>query len=121
MAMTPELRRRLVACVRNYQSEQGEQRSVDDLRFAELEDEACALGDALAAGLMEAALSAQAAARARAVTAPCPHCGRPAPPEDEPAPRRVQTRRGEVGWREPQHYCRSCRQAFFPSVPRAGD
>jgi hypothetical protein len=105
MAMTPELRRRLVACVRNYQAETGEKRSVDELRSA----------------LMGAALCEQAAARAHAVTVPCPHCGRPAPPEDEPAPRQVQTRRGEVRWREPQHYCRSCRQAFFPSVPRAGD
>lgn len=121
MAIARELRRRLVACVRNYQAEMGENRSVDDLRFAELEDEACALGDALAAELMEELLCAQAASEERRSTAPCPHCGRPAPPEDEPAPRRVQTRRGEVRWREPQHYCRSCRQAFFPSVPRAGD
>lgn len=121
MAMTPELRRRLVACVRAYEAERGEKKSVDDLRFAELEDEACELGDAVAAALMEEALAEQAASRSRRAAAPCPHCGRPAPPEEEPEPRRVQTRRGEVRWREPKHYCRSCRQAFFPSVPRAGD
>jgi hypothetical protein len=28
----------------------------------------------------------------------------------------VETRGGEAQWQEPKHYCRRCRQAFFPSV-----
>jgi hypothetical protein len=34
--------------------------------------------------------------------------------------RLVQTRAGEAEWLEPQAYCRSCRQAFFPSVQEPG-
>ncbi len=48
----------------------------------------------------------------------CSGCGQTIPPDpDEPAaPRLVQTRGGEARWQEPKHYCRQCRQAFFPSV-----
>jgi hypothetical protein len=48
----------------------------------------------------------------------CSGCGQPIPADpDEPTePRLVQTRGGEAQWQEPKHYCRKCRQAFFPSV-----
>jgi hypothetical protein len=118
MAMDEELRRRLVECVRDYRAERGGKVSVSDLRFEQIEDEACALGDALAAGLIAEVLSEQAAAPS--ASACCPRCRRPASVASEPEPRRVQTRRGEVGWQEPKYYCRHCRQAFFPSVPHAG-
>src|SRR5260370_33841688 len=51
----------------------------------------------------------------------CSGCGQLTPPDpDEPLePRVVQTRGGEAEWQEPKHYCRKCRQAFFPSVQEA--
>ena len=52
----------------------------------------------------------------------CSGCGQPIPADpDEPTePRLVQTRGGEAEWQEPKHYCRKCRQAFFPSVEESG-
>ena len=52
----------------------------------------------------------------------CPGCGQALPPDpQEPTtPRGVQTRGGGAQWQEPQHYCRKCRQAFFPSVQEPG-
>ena len=52
----------------------------------------------------------------------CSGCGRPAPvaPEDPREPRIVQTRAGQAHWQEPKHYCRRCRQAFFPSGQESG-
>jgi hypothetical protein len=49
----------------------------------------------------------------------CPGCGQaiPSDPEDPTEPRVLETRGGDVAWQEPKHYCRKCRQAFFPSVP----
>jgi hypothetical protein len=116
--MDKELRRRLVACVRGYRAERGQKVSVSDLRFEQIEDEACALGDELAAGLIAEVLCEQAATPP--ASACCPRCRRPASIASQPEPRRVQTRRGEVDWQEPKYYCRHCRQAFFPSVPQAG-
>lgn len=49
----------------------------------------------------------------------CPQCQRPLNCDDV-EPRVVQTRTGEAEWLEPQAYCRSCRQAFFPSVQKPG-
>lgn len=48
----------------------------------------------------------------------CSGCGRaiPVDPGEPTEPRVVQTRGGEAQWPEPKHYCRPCRQAFFPSV-----
>jgi len=48
----------------------------------------------------------------------CPGCGQapPSDPEGPTEPRVLETRGGDVAWQEPKHYCRKCRQAFFPSV-----
>ena len=120
MAIPADLQRQLVECVRAYRVKQGTPEA-DGKRFAQLEDEACELGDALSTALMGAWLSEQASPSLVAETACCPRCQRPGKLEPEPEPRLVQTRRGEAAWREPKYYCRHCRQAFFPSVPRAGD
>ena len=52
----------------------------------------------------------------------CSGCGQLAPvnPADPLEPRIVQTRVGEAQWQEPKHYCRCCRQAFFPSGQEPG-
>jgi uncharacterized protein YbaR (Trm112 family) len=49
----------------------------------------------------------------------CPQCRRPLVC-DEVEPRVMETRAGEAEWLEPQAYCRSCRQAFFPSIQEPG-
>jgi hypothetical protein len=118
MAVSKELRRRLTACVRAYRAEMGEK--VDFCkRFDQIEDEACEVGDDLSAALIEELLAEQAATSSRGELACCPRCQRPGRPE-EPEPRVVQTRRGDVAWQEPKYYCRHCRQAFFPSVENSG-
>jgi hypothetical protein len=120
MAISQELRVRLVECVRVYRVERGE--TIDwATTFQEIEDEACALGDAVAQALMAESLAEQALQEPRRLSVCCPRCRRPAPAEPEPASRRLDTRRGPVGWDEPQYYCRRCRQSFFPSVARVGD
>ena len=118
MAMPLKLRERLLVCVREYRAEEGE-KLLSGTLFVELEDEACEIGDAMAAAMLEAALTEHAAVSA-AETACCPRCGRPGKRSAEPAPRLVQTRRGEVSWNEQPYDCRHCRQAFFPSEPRVG-
>ncbi len=121
MAMSQELRSRLLEVVRTYRAEQKEEFGRAML-FEELEDEACKMGDDVAGALMAERLAEQALlAAARDKKACCPRCQRPAKEDAEPEPRLVQTRRGEVAWQEPTYYCRHCRQSFFPSVPHAGD
>lgn len=118
MAIPAELQRRLLACVRDFRAEQG-QKLLSGSRFVELEDEACEIGDSVAAAMMEAVLLEQAAA-STAEEASCPCCKRPGQRSREPEPRVVQTRRGEVAWNEPTYYCRYCRRAFFPSERSVG-
>lgn len=120
MAMSQELRSRLIECVRTYRAEQGEKCGWDRT-FEQIEDEACEFGDAVAQALMAESLAEQATQGPRELWACCPRCRRPAKAEPEPEPRLLDTRRGEVGWQEPKHYCPHCRQSFFPSVPRVGD
>ncbi len=52
----------------------------------------------------------------------CSGCGGHIPVAvDQPLePRLVHTRAGEAQWQEPKHYCRTCRQAFFPSGQEPG-
>lgn len=120
MAMSAELRSRLVECVRAFQAEQG-QRCGADKTFQEIEDEACEFGDAVAQTLMAESLAEQATQAPQELWACCPRCQRPAKEEAEPEPRVLDTRRGVIGWREPKHYCHHCRQSFFPSIPRLGN
>lgn len=120
MAMSQELRSRVLECVRAFREEQGEKVSWERT-FQEIEDEACELGDAVAQALMAESLAEQATQGPRELWACCPRCQRAAKQEAEPEPRRLDTRRGTVRWHEPKHYCPHCRQSFFPSVPRVGD
>jgi hypothetical protein len=117
MAIAAELQRRLLECVRAYQMEQGE-KLLPGVRFEQLEDHACEISDALAKTLIEQVLVEQA--RDASAEACCPRCQRAASRGEEPEPRLLTTRRGEVGWNEATYYCRYCRQSFFPSLPIAG-
>jgi len=49
----------------------------------------------------------------------CPSCQRPTDAAEEPVPRTVATRAGEVAWSEPREYCPRCRRAFFPSEQKS--
>jgi len=50
----------------------------------------------------------------------CPTCQRPFDQPQQPEPRFLQTRAGDVDWGEPRDYCTRCRRAFFPSKQESG-
>ena len=90
-------------------------------QLTELEDLVVAIRDVLSEKMLELGLERQAATPVDERPAACQHCsgcGRVVPldPQEPTEPRLVQTRGGEAHWQEPKHYCRTCRQAFFPSV-----
>ncbi len=89
--------------------------------LTELEDVCLGIRAVLAEKMLDVALDRQAAdhpQRPRDFGC-CPECQRPLVCDDT-EPRLVQTRAGEAEWLEPQAYCRTCRQAFFPSVQKPG-
>lgn len=85
--------------------------------LTELEDTVIAVRQVLSEAMLAQALQRQAQ------TAPqrpeswqrCPGCQGAVEAKPDPEPRDVQTRAGVAVWDEPHHYCRTCRQAFFPS------
>jgi hypothetical protein len=90
-------------------------------KLTELEDLVVAIREVLSQKMLDLGLERQAATPAEGrppAFQDCSGCGQAAPADpDEPTePRLVQTRGGEAQWQEPKHYCRKCRQAFFPSV-----
>src|SRR4051794_18890170 len=90
-------------------------------RLTEIEDLLLELRDALTQEMLAQLLARQAAAGPQQAPArrTCPGCQQAlACPGANP--RIVQTRAGEAAWSEPEGYCRTCRQAFFPSVPEPG-
>jgi hypothetical protein len=95
-------------------------------KLTEIEDLALEIREVLTEKFLDLGLERQAATPAAerpTVFQHCCGCGRPlAPPDPKEAgePRQVQTRAGEAQWQEPKHYCRTCRQAFFPSVHEPG-
>lgn len=86
-------------------------------KFIDMEDQAAEMGDALAQALLSQVLEQQAQQAAAQPSVCCPQCGRAAAADAEPEPRLLQTRRGDVTWRETKHTCRRCRRVFFPSEP----
>lgn len=90
-------------------------------KLTDLEDLVVDIREVLSEKMLELGLERQACTPAAERPQPfqqCSSCGQPAPPDpEEPLePRLVQTRGGAAQWQEPKHYCRPCRQAFFPSV-----
>jgi hypothetical protein len=90
--------------------------------LTEMEEVALAARAIFTQKLLELGLARQGAAREQRPpdTQTCPDCQRPFADPEEPQPRTMQTRAGEVGWQEPQEYCTRCRRAFFPSEPKFG-
>lgn len=86
-------------------------------RFADIEELAVQIGQAVSRQMCDQALQRQADQPALPV---CPSCGA-AGEEGEPEPRVVTTRAGAAQWQEPHRFCRRCRRSFFPSVATPGD
>jgi hypothetical protein len=89
--------------------------------LTELEDVCLAIRAVLTEKMLDVALERQAAEHPQRPKDfdGCPRCHRPLVCNDV-EPRLVLTRAGEAEWLEPQAYCRTCRQAFFPSVQEPG-
>ena len=90
-------------------------------KLTQLEDLVVEIREVLSEKMLELGLERQAGMPAEErppAFQQCSGCGQPTPPApDEPLqPRLVHTRGGQAEWQEPKHYCRTCRQAFFPSV-----
>ena len=89
--------------------------------LTELEDVCLGIRAVLTEKILDVALERQAADHPQRPQelGCCPQCRRRLVCDDV-EPRLVQTRVGEAEWLEPQAYCRTCRQAFFPSVQKPG-
>jgi uncharacterized protein with PIN domain len=88
-------------------------------KFADLEDIAVQLGQAVSQNMIEQAVARQAA------TVPpeaetCSGCGQPVTPTEATEPRAVTTQVGTARGDESRCYCPQCRAAFFPPVPESG-
>lgn len=85
--------------------------------FAEREERACALGDALTRRLIEEHLAADDLADP-GVEVACPICGQgvvcPSPEQAQLQRRQVRTRRGTVEYERAARRCPHCRRVFFP-------
>jgi len=88
--------------------------------FSEIEELGVQIGDAVCREFVQQAVSDQAQGGAQCgQEQPCPTCNGPLESRD-PEPHPLLTRRGQIGWQEPQAYCPKCRKAFFPSVQEFG-
>jgi hypothetical protein len=89
----------------------------DLVTFAEREERACELGDALTRRLLEEHLGADDTADPGAEVA-CPICGEPVhcddPEKAETENRELLTRRGKVQYERAARRCNRCRRIFFP-------
>src|SRR5229473_3582495 len=94
-------------------------------KLTQLEDLVVEIREVLSEKMLQLGLERQALTPAEerpSALQHCAGCGQAPPPdpEDPTEPRVVQTRGGDAQWQEPKHYCRKCRQAFFPSVQGPG-
>ena len=84
-------------------------------KFMEIEDSGVEIGDLLAREVIGQSLGEQA------ISPEAPPAADPNGKPGEIEVRIVQTRRGEVSWKEPKGYDKPSRKAFFPSVASLGD
>jgi uncharacterized protein with PIN domain len=86
--------------------------------FAQREERACDLGDALTRRLLQEHLEADDAADP-GIEVACPICGGPVhcsePEKAEMQIREVLTRRGKVEYERAARRCNRCRRIFFPT------
>jgi hypothetical protein len=89
-------------------------------KFADLEELAVQLGQAVSQSMIDQAVARQAAAVPVEANS-CSACGTPLDPAGRTEPRAVATQVGTARWEEPKRNCPQCRAAFFPSVPGVGN
>jgi hypothetical protein len=89
-------------------------------KFADLEEIAVQLGQAVSRNMIEQAVVRQVAA-VPAEAEWCSGCDGPITPIEHVEPRAVTTQVGTARWDEPKRSCPRCRAAFFPSVAEFGD
>jgi len=89
-------------------------------RFDDLEELSVQIGQAMSRSMIDQALSRQAQS-VPPEGETCSGCGTRVGPANDTEPRAVLTRVGTARWDEPKRYCPTCRAAFFPSDPSAGD
>jgi hypothetical protein len=89
-------------------------------KFADLEELAIQLGQAVSQSMIDQAVARQAAAVPVDADS-CSACGTPLDPAGGTESRAVATQVGTARWDEPKRYCPKCRAAFFPPVPGVGD
>ncbi len=87
--------------------------------FSAVEDIAGILADEIARRMIESNIQGQAEEWSEEEADACPRCGGPGRKAPD-QPRRLQTTRGAVVWKERVRNCTRCRRAFFPSGPRVG-
>lgn len=87
-------------------------------RFSQIEDDAVAIADAITREVMQNILARQVE-QASGQAATCPDCGEVCESETNDE-REVLTRRGDVGWSEPEYHCSKCRRSFFPGHGQLG-
>ena len=91
-------------------------------KLTELEDMVIAVRQVLSEKMLAQALERQAdtAEQRPESFQRCSGCSGPVEAKPDAEPRNVQTRAGAAEWDEPHCYCRTCRQAFFPSEQEPG-
>ena len=85
--------------------------------FSEIEELGVQVGDAVRREFVRRSVATRA--EQESPEANCPTCGCPLERRDV-EPRVLLTRRGEVGWQQPQDYCVKCHKASFPSGEKPG-
>jgi hypothetical protein len=89
-------------------------------KFADLEDTAVQLGQAISRSMIEQAVARQAAVVPEEAQR-WSGCDQPVTPTGHVERRAVATQVGTAQWDELKCYCPRCRAAFFPSVAGFGD
>lgn len=114
MAVTPEIKERIAAFVRELAEELGEVDDSEALSWLDaIERQAVEIGDAMSTELLERR-SAELPTSNEEPT--CPRCGKLGRYQG-PRQRELIGRRGPVTLSEPKYFCPACRRAFFPGDP----
>jgi hypothetical protein len=117
MAVTPDLKRRILELAEELSQEFGQlDERAGECLMTDVEDFAAEIGDALAARVMEQELTSREAESDRR----CPCCENPGRLKRRRR-RSVQTKRGVIEITEPEFYCGHCRKSFFPGVEETGN
>lgn len=114
MAVTPEIKERIAAFVRELAEELGEVDDSDALSWLDaVERQAVEIGDAMSTELLERRSANLPTSNEEST---CPRCGKLGRYQGL-RERELIGRRGPVTLGEPEYFCPACRRAFFPCDP----